>query len=167
MRFFRQIIHPWGSRVDRFRDSLPQKRDCMSEPTNPMTPESYRKARANAKLIKETEWMRVYEMGPKSRHYESRFLTDEVQMSADSFVARWPSMAEHERQEFVFAYHAKPEFTTDDERIVNTIMRDGDDHIWSNLALFMIRHPQQSTVLAFLRERLPKKQDNQINNINT
>jgi hypothetical protein len=135
----------------------------MSEPTNPMTYESYRKARANAKLIKETEWMRVYEMGPTHLSYESKFLKDEVQMSGDSFLARWPSMTKQERLEFVLAYGAKGDFTSDDERNINLIMRDGDDHIWSSLALFMLRHPQQRRVLAFFRERLQTELENPFN----
>ncbi len=38
-----------------------------------MTPDSYREARANAKIVSETEWMRVYEMG-KHLSYESTAL---------------------------------------------------------------------------------------------
>jgi hypothetical protein len=92
-----------------------------------MSAESYRKLRANAKLVKETEWMRVYELGPpKSFTYESKFLTDKLQISAESFATRWPTMTPAERLDFTQAYCAKAEFTSDDERIVNLIMNDGD-----------------------------------------
>ena len=135
----------------------------MTDPTKPMTLDSYREARANAKLTKETEWMRVYEMGPKHLLYESKFLRGEVEMSADSFKARWPAMTPQERWEFVFAYATKGDFTSDDEQIVNVILQNGDDQIWSTLALFMIRHPQRSRVVAFLRERLQAKTANPFN----
>jgi hypothetical protein len=137
----------------------------MPDPTDPMTPESYQTARARAKFVKESEWMRVYELKPKHRHYESKFLSNEAQMSADSFAARWPLFSVNERLEFVLAYHAKGDFTNDDERIIDMIMRDGDDHIWSNLALFMIRHPVQSRVLAFFRARLEARPENPFNYI--
>lgn len=137
----------------------------MAEPTDPMTPKSYEKARKSAKLVKESEWMRVYELKPKYLHHESKFLSNEVRMTADSFVLRWPSMTANERLEFVLAYHAKRDFTRDDEQIVEIIMQDGDDHIWSNLALFMIRHPAPDRVLAFLRARLEAKPENPVNYI--
>jgi hypothetical protein len=37
----------------------------MSYPTEKMSGESYRKFRADAKLVSETEWMRVYETCPE------------------------------------------------------------------------------------------------------
>jgi len=137
----------------------------MSEPQEPMSPESCEKARASAKLVRETEWMRVYELGPKRLQYESKFLRNEIQMSADSFATRWPSMPSKERYEFVFAYHAKGNFTADDEQIVEKIMQDGDDRVWSGLALFMIRHPERERVLAFLRARLKAKPEHPFNYI--
>jgi hypothetical protein len=137
----------------------------MSEAQNPMTPKSYKRARARAKLVKESEWMRVYELGPKHLQYESKFLNNEVQVSADSFAARWPKMSLSQRLDFVFAYHAKSDFTGEDERIVDMIMQDGDEHIWSNLALFMIRCQDRSRVLAFLRARLEAKPENPFNYI--
>lgn len=50
-------------------------------------------------------------------------------------------------------------------RIIEIIMQDGDDHIWSNLALFMVRHPAPDRVLAFLRGRLQAKPENPLNYI--
>jgi hypothetical protein len=74
-------------------------------------------------------------------------------------------MIPRERWEFVFAYQAKGDFTSEDERIVDMIMQDGDDHIWSSLALFMIRHPEQTRVLGFLRSRLEAKTEHPWNYI--
>lgn len=137
----------------------------MDEHSEPIKPESHRETRKAAKLVKESEWMRVYELKPKYYSYESKFLSNEVTMSADSFVTRWPAMNASERLEFVLAYHAKGDFTDDDERIVQIIMQDGDDHIWSNLALFMVRHPKPDRVLRFLRGRLQAKPENPFNYI--
>ena len=137
----------------------------MDEHSEPTTPQSYRGTRKSAKLVNESEWMRVYELKPKYYRYESKFLSNEVTMSADSFVTRWPAMNANERLEFVLAYHAKGDFTDDDERIIEIIMQDGDDHIWSNLALFMVRYPEPDRVLGFLRERLQAKPENPFNYI--
>jgi hypothetical protein len=137
----------------------------MSEPR--MSAESYRKLRANAKLVEETEWMRVYELGPpKSFTYESKFLTDKLQISAESFATRWPTMTPAERFDFTQAYCAKAEFTSDDERIVNLIMNDGDEHVWCRLATFVVtRHPQRDRVLSFVRDKLARSPNNPDNYI--
>jgi len=134
----------------------------VSDRTERMSAESYRKLRVDAKLVKETEWMRVYELGPpKSRSYESKFLMDELQISAESFASRWPAMTPAERRDFAFAYSAKAEFTSDDEQIVNLIMRDGDEDVWNYLATFVvIRHPERDRVLNFIRDRLERRPEN-------
>ena len=137
----------------------------MDEHSEPINPEACRATSKSAKLVKESEWMRVYELKPKYYRYESKFLSNEVTMSADLFVTRWPAMNANERLEFVLAYHAKGDFTRDDERIIEMIMRDGDDHIWSNLALFMVRHPEPDQVLGFIRGRLQAKPENPFNYI--
>lgn len=134
----------------------------MPDPTERMSAETYRKHRADAKLVTETEWMRVYELAaPKnSLSYESKFLTDGLQMSAKSFVSRWPIMTPTERRGFAFAYSAKAEFTSDDEQILDLIMKDGDEHVWNCLASFMVRnHPQKDRVSSFIRDKLEKHPD--------
>lgn len=138
----------------------------MSDPKERLSAESYKKLRDNAKLVKETEWMRVYELGSKSLSYESKFLTDKLQISAESFASRWPTMTPTERHGFAFAYSAKAEFTSDDEQIVNLIMRDGDEHVWNCLATFVVtRHPERDRVLSFIRDRLEKSPDGPANYI--
>lgn len=105
----------------------------MFDPKERLSAESFRKLRGAGRLVKETEWMRVYELGSKSLRYESKFLTDELQISAESFASRWPNMTSAERHGFALAYSAKREFTSDDEQIVNLIMEDGDEHVWNSL----------------------------------
>jgi hypothetical protein len=127
------------------------------DPKERLSAESYRKLRAAGKLAKETEWMRVYELGSKSLRYESKFLTDELQISAESFASRWPTMTPAERHGFAFAFSAKAGFTSDDEQIVNLIMSDGDEHVWNSLATFVvIRHPERDRVLSLILDRLEK-----------
>jgi hypothetical protein len=117
------------------------------------------------KLVKDTEWMRVYQTGPKSYHYESKFLTDGLQVSAPSLMTRWPSMTAKERLDFVQAYSAKGEFTSQDEAIIGLIMNDGDDYLSSALAQFMLRHSQRDKILGFLRERVQNYRENPANYI--
>ena len=138
----------------------------MSYPTEKMSAESYRKFRTDAKLVSETEWMRVYELAPKSFSYESKFLTDGLQMSAESFASRWPTMTQTERRAFASAYSAKADFTPDDEQIIDLIMKDGDDHVWNSLVTFIVsKHPQRDRVLALVRDRLEKHPDSPSNYI--
>ena len=105
------------------------------------------------KLIRETEWMRVYESQPGTC-YESKFLTDGLQVSAELIIRRWPSFSAAEKLEFANAFAAKPEVTPEDERILDFLMQAGDFYIWMAVALLLPCHRERERVLAFLLERI-------------
>jgi hypothetical protein len=152
----------------RSADPRQESKGCATiRPMSDREKSSNRKSGSHTQgnLVKDTEWMRVYQTGPKSYHYESKFLTDGLQVSAQSLVTRWPSMTANERLDFVQAYSAKREFTSEDEAITSLIMSDGDDYLWSALAKFMLRHPHRDKILGFLRERVQNYRENPANYI--
>ena len=112
------------------------------------------------KLIRESEWMRVYECqyeAQKGMHYESKFLTDRIRVSADSIIRRWPELSFEEKNEFANAFAVKPEATSEDERILNFLMEQDDFYIWMGIAPLLPSHRDRDRALAFLRERVRQR----------
>lgn len=94
--------------------------------------------------------MRVYSVGPKHLHYESRFLTDRLEVSAESISERWPKLTSEERTEFAFAFAAKAEFSQNDNQILSLLMHEGDEAIWSAIALTLVYHFDKQAAFEFL-----------------
>jgi hypothetical protein len=103
----------------------------------------------NKELVKESEWMRTYRVGPNTLYYESKFLKDHLEISVQSLVERWPHLAEQEHLEFAFAFAAKAELSKNDEEILAFLMRAGNEAIWSCIAVTLVRHPNREAVLQF------------------
>jgi hypothetical protein len=109
------------------------------------------------RLIRESEWMRVYECEYKSQkgmHFESKFLTDRIQVPAGSIIKRWPDLSLEERNEFANAFADKPELTHEDERILNFLMEAGEPITWMTIAPLLPRHRDRERVLRFVLEKI-------------
>ena len=106
------------------------------------------------KLVHESEWMRVYDSDRWGEVHESKFLTDRIQVSAESIVNRWGGLSLAEKLEFANAFAAKREVTPEDERILDFLMEVGDPPIWATVAPMLPRHTNRERVLAFLLRRL-------------
>jgi hypothetical protein len=63
-------------------------------------------------------------------------------------------MTPSERLAFANAYAAKPDFTAEDERIIEIILEDGEEVIWIALALFMLQHPNRERIINFMIARI-------------
>jgi hypothetical protein len=105
------------------------------------------------KLVKETEWTRVYEVGGWMCH-ESKFMTDGLKVSAESIKARWPTFSFEEKLDFANAFGAGGKVTAEDERILDFLMEAGDFPIWMAIAGRLRHHRDKDRVLAFLLERV-------------
>ena len=144
-----------------FKFQLKVKRVSQMSESDPVQDDFHKSD--NTQLIQETEWARIYRVSDKHTSYKSKFLTDALQISAQQFAVKWPSMGLRDRLDFASAYSAKPDFTRDDEQVLEQIMRDGNEQVWSTLALFMLKHPDRFKILTFLRKRLeehPREPDN-------
>lgn len=118
------------------------------------------------KLIRESEWMRVYECqyeSQKGMHHESKFLTDRIRVSADSIIGRWSELSFEEKNEFANAFAVKPEVTPEDERILNFLMEQGDFYIWMGIAPLLPSHRDRDRALAFLEERVRQRHADKAN----
>jgi hypothetical protein len=104
--------------------------------------------------IRESEWSRQYQVGPKNFSYESKFLSDGLEVSADDIRERWSSFSQAEQLDFAFAFQCKPTLSNEDERILLFLMKAGNEVIWSTIALMLCRHSHREAVSDFLLERL-------------
>jgi hypothetical protein len=108
----------------------------------------------NCELVKRTEWSYTYKCGEKSYCTMSRFLVETgFEVGAFEIRRRWPDMKERERLDFASNFQAK-DWTDNDTEIMEIIMQDGSDLIWSACALAMLRHPDRNRAVEFLLERV-------------
>jgi hypothetical protein len=109
----------------------------------------------NCEFVKRTEWSYSFKYGPKSYCSISRFDAEEdFEVSASEIRERWPSMNEGERMEFAVNFHQKETWTDNDTEILEVIMNDGNDHIWSSCALALLKHPDRNRAVEFLIARV-------------
>jgi len=78
------------------------------------------------------------------------------QVIASEIRQRWPSMNESERLDFASNFYSKETWTENDTEILEMIMNDGNDRIWSNCALAMLKHPDRNRAVGFLIERVQR-----------
>jgi hypothetical protein len=109
----------------------------------------------NCELVRRTEWSYSYKCGPKSYCTISRFLAEAgFEVKASEIRRRWPSMNETERLDFASNFHVTKTWTDNDTEILEIIMDDGSDRVWSSCALAMLRHPDRNRVVEFLIDRV-------------
>jgi hypothetical protein len=109
----------------------------------------------NCELEKRTEWSYSFKCGPKSYSRISRFMVEKgFEVSASEIRQRWPSMNKRERMDLASNFYNKQTWTDNDTEILDIIMSDGDDRIWSSCALAMLKHPDRNRAVEFLIERV-------------
>jgi hypothetical protein len=109
----------------------------------------------NCELEKRTEWSYSFRCGSKSYCSISRFMVEPgLEVSASEIRQRWPSMNVRERMDFASNFGQKKTWSDNETEILEIIMNDGDDHIWSSCALAVLRHSDRNRAVEFLMERL-------------
>lgn len=114
-----------------------------------------RKYGENCELERKSEWSYSFKCGSKSYCRISRFMVEpDFEVSASEIRRRWPMMDERERLDFASNFHDKNTWTENDTGILEMIMGDGDDRIWSNCALALLKHSDRNRAIEFLIERV-------------
>jgi hypothetical protein len=108
---------------------------------------------AGAEFVREAKWSFIYRKKDHKYHV-SKFLDEDFSADAASLRSLWPRMNAQDRAEFAGAFSRKPKWTSNDTKILETIMADGDDRVWGILGLTLLRHPDRDRVVRFLIERL-------------
>jgi hypothetical protein len=110
----------------------------------------------DGRLVRESEWLRVYSVGAEQLHYESKFVQDKLQVSLASIESRWDSFSEEEKSDFLMAFQSKYPLTGEDEGILEFLTKVKDEDVWSTIALPLTRmsSSKHDRVLSFLIERI-------------
>jgi hypothetical protein len=113
-----------------------------------------RKDREGREVLEESEWMIVYKLADGQSLHESKFLVKGATITAESLRGRWDSFSQKERYDFVRAYQAKPEVTSEDEKILDFLMDTEDYAVWITIAPLLARHKDRARVLGFLLSKI-------------
>ena len=105
-------------------------------------------------LVRESEWLQIYRLNPNLWIQTSKFLAGGLELKADDFDHKWESLSARDRLDLCSAYIAKPQLSDEDEKILDIIMREGDEISWSHIVSVLVRHSDRKRVLAFIRERI-------------
>jgi hypothetical protein len=100
--------------------------------------------------------MRVYSESENQLRYESKFLRNEVYISADELRQRWASLSAEEQFEFAMGFEAKPTWSTEDERILEFVMEVGNEYVIQTLAYLIGLHCEKKKAVAYLLARLDR-----------
>ena len=115
------------------------------------------------KIVAEEKWSRIYEVEGGVHVNVSKFVTDEITISADAIKDEWKSYSRSERIAFAGAFSQKPHFSLEDEKILDFLMDNDDERVWVSIAHGLTRHSQKKRVLHFLLERLKSGSESKAN----
>ncbi len=113
-------------------------------------------------LIRESEWLRTYRIDD-TLQYESKLLLDEMSISADDIVSRWPSFSAEEKWEFALAFQARNKIGPKDARLVEYLWKSGNSIIRSTLAPLLPLHPRRDTALHLLLSQIDEDKGHRAN----
>ena len=109
----------------------------------------------NCELVQATEWSYTFKCGEKSYCKISRFLAEsDFSVPAGNIRERWPLWDQRQRIDFASNWWTKGTWTHNDTEILETIMADGDDHIWQSCTQAFLKHPDRDRAVGFLIDRV-------------
>jgi hypothetical protein len=108
-------------------------------------------------LVRDSKWVRTYRDKPNVWTQTSKFLEGRVDLQAQEFESIWAKLSLREKLDVCTAYTAKAQISEEDEKILDVIMRKGDDVTWSNIVSVLTRHTDRERVSHFIRGRIQKQ----------
>lgn len=116
----------------------------------------------DCELEKVSEWAYSFKRDSKLYSRISRFMVEPgFQVNASEFRRRWPLMDKRERLDFACNFYNKETWTENDTEILEIIIGDGSDYIWSSCALALLKHPDRNRAVEFLIERVQHWSDSE------
>lgn len=106
------------------------------------------------RVIEEREWYRHYASPKYPSIYESKFATGEAAISLAELQSRWPGWNEGEQVQFAQAFTWKPALTSEDEQILDFLMRQGGEMLSSSIATMAAKLPDKKRAARFLTDSL-------------
>ena len=115
----------------------------------------------DCELERRTEFSYSFKCGPERFCTISRFMVEPgFEVSASEIRQCWSSWTQRERMDFAANWTSKATWRADDTEILELIMSDGDDHIWTSCTQAFLKHPDHDRAVAFLIGRLALNTDN-------
>jgi HEAT repeat protein len=105
-------------------------------------------------LVQESEWFRVYQIGPDLFLRESKFLTDQLETSLASVQQRWPGLSDEQRLDFAAAFVARPAVTVEDQQVLRFLLETGAEDILVRVASRLQNPADRKQALSLLLDRV-------------
>jgi hypothetical protein len=114
----------------------------------------------DCELERRTEFSYSLKCGSECFSTISRFMIEPgFEVGAAEIRQRWPNWTQRERMDFAGNWTSKATWRPDDTEILELIMSDGDDYIWSSCTQAFLKHPDHDSAVAFLIDRLAHNPD--------
>lgn len=105
-------------------------------------------------VVEETEWTFIYKIGSKSGYKISKFWDETFEVQSVKLRQQWPMMSQQARREFGFNWSSKIAWSANDNEIIEIIMEDGDDDLWTHCTFAFVKYPDHDRAVSFLVNRL-------------
>jgi hypothetical protein len=102
------------------------------------------------KVLQEEEWSRIYELDDGTPIRVSKFLTDQIEISAEEFKKGWLAWSESQQLAFVRAFGRKLSYSREDERLLDFLMNADNERILESIAISLTRHSDKERICDFL-----------------
>jgi hypothetical protein len=109
---------------------------------------------AENELIRESLWSREYRVGPQSFRFESKFVKEGLEVSADSVRRNWLLWGPAEQLSFATAFILKPVLSSEDQEILTFLMEHGSAPVWTMIARRLPQHSDRERAVSFLLARV-------------
>ncbi len=109
---------------------------------------------SSKRLIRESEWMRTYQLGENEFYYESKFATDRLELKPHELRRKWQTYSTEAKRDFVEAYSVKADLSDDDFEILRYLMKEGSDETWRWIAVRLTELPEKDDIRTFLLARI-------------
>jgi hypothetical protein len=114
-------------------------------------------------LLDETEWSRRYVDPSGLIRYESKFLSDRIEVDYETIIARWNTLTKREKYDFVRSFRGKRQLEPQDEKLLEFLMDTPDEVVWRLIALMITRHSNRQLVTRFILRRIKESSERRSN----
>jgi hypothetical protein len=101
-------------------------------------------------IVYEEEWYRVYTSSTHPRIYESKFATGEASITLAELQSRWQGWNEGEQVQFAQAFKWKPVLDSEDELILDFLIRQDGEMLSASIANMVAKLPNKREAARFL-----------------
>jgi|SRR5579864_183559 len=106
--------------------------------------------------VRESDWIRVDQIRENVWRLKPKSVESGIDPS--QFEKIWPELSRCDKLDLCAAYAAKAQLSKQDEKILDFVIANGDDVVWSSIASVLTRHTDRQRISAFLRNRIEEQE---------